>query len=164
MAGCPLTYLTSDSPEHECVYWPLTCTRTTAMRFLFARMGNFCTKLPEARNEGALQFIRNHVAKNCVVLFSKSFCPYCKKIKILFQEQDINYKAIELDLRKDGTTIQNVLEELTGVRTVPRVFVNGKCIGGATDTFSLHSKGKLMPLVLKCSPPYILDESYSQLH
>ncbi|XP_069793941.1 glutaredoxin 2 isoform X3 [Narcine bancroftii] len=123
-----------------------------------------CQGVQKYRIRDADAEMLNHVAKNCVVLFSKSFCPYCKKIKILFQEQDINYKAIELDLRKDGTTIQNVLEELTGVRTVPRVFVNGKCIGGATDTFSLHSKGKLMPLVLKCSPPYILDESYSQLH
>ncbi|XP_051867046.1 glutaredoxin 2 isoform X2 [Pristis pectinata] len=107
---------------------------------------------------------QNQVANNCVVLFSKTFCPYCKKTKILFQELGVKYKAIELDLHKDGSTIQNVLEELTGARTVPRVFVNGKCIGGASDTFSLHSKGKLMPLVLKCSPPCTLDESHYKLH
>ncbi|XP_062919921.1 glutaredoxin 2 [Mobula hypostoma] len=134
------------------------------MRFLFARMGNFFTKLPEEHNEAALQFIRNQVAKNCVVLFSKTYCPHCKRVKNFFREQGVKYKAIELDLHKDGTIIQNVLEELTGVRTVPRVFVNGKCIGGATDTFLLHSKGKLMPLVQKCSPPFTLDESHYKLH
>jgi hypothetical protein len=34
---------------------------------------------------------------------------------------------------------------------VPRVFVNGTCIGGATETKDLHESGKLYELVLKCS-------------
>ncbi|XP_067893819.1 glutaredoxin 2 isoform X2 [Heterodontus francisci] len=101
----------------------------------------------------------NQVVQNCVVIFSKTYCPYCMKTKSIFEEIGANFKVIELDQRKDGNYIQNTLEELTGVRTVPRVFVNGICIGGATDTHKLHSNGKLLPLVSQCSPPCKLDES-----
>ncbi|XP_078263875.1 uncharacterized protein LOC144597932 isoform X2 [Rhinoraja longicauda] len=124
-----------------------------AMCLPLKKLGNLFNKMPETQNQAALQFIRNQVSKNCVVLFSKSYCPYCNKMKALFHGLGIGYKAIELDLRKDTEIMQNILEELTGARTVPRVFVNGKSIGGSKDTFTLHSKGKLLPLVERCSPP-----------
>lgn len=38
---------------------------------------------------------------------------------------------MELDLREDGSQIQNVLLDLVGRRTVPQIFVNGKHIGGS---------------------------------
>ena len=36
------------------------------------------------------------------------------------------YKVIELETRQDGSAIQQYLAELTGARTVPRVFIGGK--------------------------------------
>ncbi|GCB61625.1 uncharacterized protein [Scyliorhinus torazame] len=138
----------------------LWCTHVST-RLPSVRMGQLFTKLPEAQREAALHFIRNQVVQNCVVIFSKTYCPYCAKAKGIFEEIGANFKAIELDQRKDGDHIQNTLAELTGARTVPRVFVNGKCIGGASDTHKLHSSGKLLPLVLRCSPPCKWDDSYS---
>lgn len=35
---------------------------------------------------------------------------------------------------------------------VPRVFVNGNCIGGGSDTKQLHQQGKLLPLIEQCAP------------
>lgn len=35
---------------------------------------------------------------------------------------------------------------------VPRVFINGNCIGGGSDTKQLHQQGKLLPLIEQCSP------------
>lgn len=35
---------------------------------------------------------------------------------------------------------------------VPRVFVNGNCIGGGSDTKRLHQEGKLLPLIEQCAP------------
>jgi glutaredoxin len=32
------------------------------------------------------------------MIFSKSWCPYCKKAKATFEELNKEYKAIELDL------------------------------------------------------------------
>ena len=43
--------------------------------------------------------------------------------------------------------IQDYLQKITGDRTVPRVFIAGKCIGGGGDTKSLHQGGKLVPML-----------------
>lgn len=45
--------------------------------------------------------------------------------------------------RSDGAAIQDYLLELTGARSVPRVFVDGVCIGGGDDTDALARNGKL---------------------
>lgn len=42
---------------------------------------------------------------------------------------------------------QNALQEKTGQRTVPNVFVQGKHIGGCDDTFKLHAQNKLIPMM-----------------
>ena len=43
-------------------------------------------------------------------------------------------KLVELDTRDDGEAIQDALLELTGGRSVPRVFIDGQFIGGGDDT------------------------------
>jgi len=47
----------------------------------------------------------------------------------------------------DGGAIQDCLQEVSGGRTVPRVFVGGKYIGGGTDVRDLQKKGRLTPLL-----------------
>lgn len=37
--------------------------------------------------------------------------------------------------------------KMTGARTVPRVFVNGKCIGGGDDTAALAASGRLAKML-----------------
>ena len=43
---------------------------------------------------------------------------------------------------------QDALKELTGRRTVPNVFINGKSVGGCDDVIGLHSSGQLGRLIL----------------
>uniref|UniRef100_A0A8C3FZT4 Glutaredoxin-2, mitochondrial n=1 Tax=Chrysemys picta bellii TaxID=8478 RepID=A0A8C3FZT4_CHRPI len=90
------------------------------------------------------------ISDNCVVIFSKTTCGYCKMAKKLFQDMNVNYTAIELDMYENGSQFQDILHQMTGGRTVPRVFINGAFIGGATDTQKLHQEGKLLPLVHQC--------------
>ena len=47
----------------------------------------------------------------------------------------------------DGNDIQDYLLQLTGARSVPRVFIGGKCIGGGSETKGLHETGQLVPLL-----------------
>ena len=51
---------------------------------------------------------------------------------------------LELDEIEQGDEYQKVLKELTGARTVPRVFIAGHCIGGGDDTEKLEKKGELI--------------------
>jgi glutaredoxin 3 len=53
---------------------------------------------------------------------------------------------LQLDTREDGQDIQDVLLGMTGARTVPRVFVGGKFIGGGDDTVAMVSTGQLKAL------------------
>ncbi|GJQ80968.1 hypothetical protein Trydic_g4785 [Trypoxylus dichotomus] len=90
-----------------------------------------------------VQMVKDLIKSDVVVIFSKTYCPYCKLAKDVFEKINTTYTAIELDNRDDANDIQEVLEEITGARTVPRVFVNGKCLGGGSDVKALYENGKL---------------------
>ncbi|XP_005050589.1 PREDICTED: glutaredoxin 2 isoform X3 [Ficedula albicollis] len=117
---------------------------------LNSRMGNIQTTSAGLSNDAAVNQIQDIISHNPVVIFSKTTCPYCKMAKDLFEGLDVNYTAVELDVKTNGRQFQDVLEQMTGGRTVPRVFINGTCVGGATDTQKLHEEGKLLPLIHQC--------------
>jgi glutaredoxin 3 len=82
-----------------------------------------------------------------VLVFSKTYCPYCTKAKRALASVGASPVVHELDERPDGEKIQEALQSVTGIRTVPQVFVGGKCIGGGDDTAKLASNGKLKDLI-----------------
>lgn len=94
--------------------------------------------------------VKEKVNDNCVMIFSKTFCPYCKLAKKVFSDLGVPYSVYELDKQPDGLEVQDVLDQMTGVRTVPRVFVDGRCIGGGKETRQLYKEGKLLDMVKKC--------------
>ncbi|KAM3965761.1 uncharacterized protein ACR2FA_000087 [Aphomia sociella] len=94
------------------------------------------------------QFIKTAITQDKVVVFSKSYCPYCKLAKDVFQKVKQPIKVYELDQRDDGDVIQNNLQEVTGFRTVPQVFINGSCVGGGTDVDKLYNSGKLEAMLI----------------
>ncbi|GAB4846731.1 Glutaredoxin-C2 [Ancistrocladus abbreviatus] len=95
----------------------------------------------------ALDKAKEIVSTNPVVVFSKSYCPYCVNVKKLLSELNVNFKAIELDTESDGSDIQSALAQWTGQRTVPNVFISGNHIGGCDTTTNMHKEGKLVPLL-----------------
>ncbi|KAJ1639102.1 thioredoxin-like protein [Pavlovales sp. CCMP2436] len=89
------------------------------------------------------------ISQNDVVVFSKSYCPYCTKTKALFKEMNVNAKVLELDLMADGSVYQSELQKLTSQTSVPNVFVKGAHLGGNDDTQRARSSGKLAELLAK---------------
>ena len=57
--------------------------------------------------------------------------------------------CVQLDERQDGEAIQDYLNQLTGGRSVPRVFVAGKFIGGGDDTVAKQQSGELKQILQK---------------
>ncbi|XP_052780440.1 thioredoxin reductase 1, cytoplasmic-like [Mya arenaria] len=92
-----------------------------------------------------------------VMVFSKSTCPFCVKVKDLFKSIDVTYQAIELDQEKDGSAIQATLADLTGQRTVPNVFIQGKHLGGCDATLKAHAENKLLPMINPPTDKYDYD-------
>merc|ERR1712154_254073 len=102
----------------------------------------------------AKQYVDDLVANNKekVVIISKSFCPFCKEAKEVLMKHvksdDIIKKEIDLDFEEqDMRKIQTYCKELTGSENVPRIFINGKCVGGCDDTKTLDKNGELAPLI-----------------
>lgn len=42
--------------------------------------------------------VQEEIANHRVIIFSKSYCPYCMKAKRLFKDMGVPFKAIEMDL------------------------------------------------------------------
>eukprot|EP01137_Pigoraptor_chileana_P036228 Opistho-2@31435 len=91
--------------------------------------------------------IKRHIADNKVAIFSKTTCPYCKKVKALFDSLGQQYGTIELDLIPDGPAVQATLEKVSGQRTVPNVFVGGTHVGGCDATLKANDEGTLAKLL-----------------
>ncbi|KAF8346092.1 thioredoxin-like protein [Amanita rubescens] len=94
-------------------------------------------------------FVESTIGDNKVVIFSKTYCPYCKEVKALFKSKYPEEKpvVVELDERDDGSKIQDYLVEKSGQRTVPNVFINKEHVGGSDNTHSAHNNGKLKQLL-----------------
>ena len=81
------------------------------------------------------------VAGPGVALFSKSYCPYCRRAKQALLSIGITPVVVELDERQDGIDIQRTLLQMTGQRTVPSAWLNGKHIGGSDDVVNGVASG-----------------------
>ena len=94
-------------------------------------------------------FVKSIVKAHDVVIFSKSYCPYCRRAKAVFKELELKKEpyVVELDQREDGWEIQDALSDMVGRRTVPQVFVHGKHLGGSDDTVEAYESGKLAKLL-----------------
>lgn len=85
------------------------------------------------------------IAETPVVVYSKSYCPYCTKTKALLKDLGASFEVVELDRVDDGDAQQEALEAITGQRTVPNTFIGGKTVGGNSDIQSLHKGQQLVP-------------------
>jgi glutaredoxin 3 len=87
--------------------------------------------------------VKDLVKNNRILVFSKSYCPYCKKAKLLLDNMNESYHAVELDQHPKGSQYQAALQTLTGQRTVPNIWINGKHIGGSDNLHRAYSDGTL---------------------
>merc|ERR1712071_92336 len=110
------------------------------LRFIVFMGVNFST--PDTMSSAVTNAIRQRIAQSTVVIYSKTHCPYCMA-KEVFDKIRQPYDVIELNRESDGDSIQDALGQMTGARTVPRVFIKGQCIGGGTETKNLYKSGKL---------------------
>ncbi|KAL4151837.1 hypothetical protein PRNP1_008774 [Phytophthora ramorum] len=83
------------------------------------------------------------INQNALVLFSKSYCPYCKKTKETLAGLGAKPVVFELDTREDGAAIQAFLFRLTRQSTVPNLFIKGKSVGGNDNVQELQRSGEL---------------------
>ncbi|PQP99520.1 glutaredoxin [Prunus yedoensis var. nudiflora] len=116
-------------------------------------MGSLLSKsISKEQLEMAVSKVKTIVNSNPVVVFSKTYCGYCKRVKQLLTQLGATYKVIELDEGTDGDETQAALAEWTGQRTVPNVFIGGKHIGGCDSVLEKHQAGLFCPFSVRLVP------------
>ncbi|XP_075870453.1 glutaredoxin-1 [Nelusetta ayraudi] len=94
----------------------------------------------------AQEFVQAQIKGDKVVLFMKPTCSYCVMAKSVLSKYKFkpgHLEYIDISSRSDMGGIQDYFLALTGARTVPRVFVGDKCVGGGSDVVELHESGQL---------------------
>lgn len=91
--------------------------------------------------------VNEAIKGNKIMMFSKSYCPFCTKAKKALDDVGAVYAVMELDKRQDCNEIQDLMGKMTGARSVPRVFIDGKFVGGGDETVALKKSGKLAEMV-----------------
>ncbi|CAL1276737.1 unnamed protein product [Larinioides sclopetarius] len=91
--------------------------------------------------------VEKYIKENRVMIFSKSRCPYCDKVKKLLKSLGVDFYALELDVIEGGNNLQQAMGRKAGRTSVPQVFIEGQHIGGCDDTMEAHNSGKLKALL-----------------
>jgi glutaredoxin 3 len=108
---------------------------------------SLCNRKPKVTMSASAAFIKEQISTRDTVVFSKSYCPYCRATKSLFKELGVDATVFELDQRDDGADIQAELATITGQRSVPNVFIKGHHVGGNDATQAANKSGKLKSLL-----------------
>ncbi|KAK0422029.1 hypothetical protein QR680_007320 [Steinernema hermaphroditum] len=113
--------------------------------FFSTRAGSAAMRTPEKMAE-VKSYVDELLASKKVVVFSKSYCPYCHKAKAALKSFNLAPGALEwvdIESREDCAAIQDYMAQLTGGRSVPRVFIGGQFLGGGDDTVAAKKNGTL---------------------
>lgn len=101
------------------------------------------------RNFLSYDDVMKAIAKMDIVLIGKSYCRYTRQAKQIlsqFRFKSTTYLEIDLDIKcspETTTRVQQRLETLTGLRTVPQLFFHSSFIGDSARICSLDKIGKL---------------------
>jgi len=94
-----------------------------------------------------IEYIEAIIDTHDVVVFSKSYCPYCKATKALFRDMGVRPTVIELDEMENGSLIHEILSQMSDQDTVPNVYVKKQHVGGNDATHELADNGELQQML-----------------
>ncbi|KRX19854.1 Glutaredoxin-2, partial [Trichinella nelsoni] len=94
--------------------------------------------------------LQEQLAKDPVVIYSKSTCPACIKTRQLLKDEKIPARFYELNQMTGGNDIFKAVTSKTGWSTVPQIFICGKFVGGFSELLALQSAGFLSLMVNEC--------------
>ena len=118
---------------------------------LLARLASAAWGVREAleghRDQPWTEMIQQELRSHRVVVYSKTSCPHSRAVKELLRSLSQGYVAVELDHVAHGRDLQRALARLTGVSTVPQVFIDGRFVGTADGTRQALASGLLARLL-----------------
>lgn len=80
-----------------------------------------------------------------IKIYTGPYCPYCTMAKQFLRMQGV--QEIE-EIRVDASpAVFDEMQQLTGERSVPQIFIGETHVGGFTDLYALHQRGELAALL-----------------
>ncbi|RTE65160.1 glutaredoxin 3 [Amphritea opalescens] len=79
-----------------------------------------------------------------ITLYSNSWCPFCRRAKMLLDSKGAAYTEINVEAVSGAR--QEMIKR-SGRTSVPQIFINELHVGGCDDLFALEQKGKLEKLL-----------------
>jgi glutaredoxin 3 len=86
--------------------------------------------------------------KDRIVMYTSPFCGYCAAAKRLLAAKGVEYTEIDVVAEPERRA---EMMELSGRRTVPQIFIDGRGIGGCDELHRLDASGELDALLQSSS-------------
>ena len=80
-----------------------------------------------------------------VVIYTRSWCFYCRRAKALLERKGARYEEIDVESVPDLE--REMVLRAGGRTTVPQIFIDGEHVGGSDDLQALEAQGRLDELL-----------------
>jgi glutaredoxin 3 len=80
-----------------------------------------------------------------IVIYTKSYCPYCDAAKDLLRRKGAAFEEISVDGDRAGQA--EMARKAGGRSTVPQIWIGDAHVGGCDDLYALDRAGRLDPLL-----------------
>ncbi len=85
---------------------------------------------------------------SAVVMYSTSWCGYCARARELLTAKGVSFAEIDVD---EVAGSREEMQQRTGRRTVPQIFIGEQHVGGYDDLHALDQRGELDRLLATAS-------------
>jgi len=79
-----------------------------------------------------------------IVMYTKSWCPYCDRAKSLLREKGQSWTEIDVEAQPEK---RDEMVRRSSRTTVPQIFIGDRHVGGFDDLAELERRGELDPLL-----------------
>ena len=80
-----------------------------------------------------------------VEIYTKAFCGYCWRAKMLLESKGVAFTEISVDF--GGAEKEKMVQRASGRTTVPQIFIGEQHVGGCDELLALDRDGKLDALI-----------------
>lgn len=79
-----------------------------------------------------------------VRMYSKSWCGFCSQARSLLERKGVDFELLDVTYDR---ALEQEMQQKTGRRTVPQIFIGEQHVGGCDDLYALERAGKLDALL-----------------
>lgn len=142
-----LTHLLSQLLTMTTIDPTLILVALFTLLYIFFYFSKTLFSKPKMVSPQTVKHVQTLIKQSKIFVASKTYCPYCQAtLKTLFDDKKVpndKIKVLQLNQLDDGAEIQDALQEISGQRTVPNIYILGKHIGGNSDLQELAAAGEL---------------------